>query len=458
MHPDRFPGTLDYMGRGRLAFAFLSLLCALLLTGCVDSRRFDATMRGLCFDRLWSELRRYHVDLKVVDAIAPSVEDVRARVAAAETRDAYLVELGRFLDEFQDPHIGFDDLDDYLRFHSGQEPTGLARIRSLDRQGVWVDLDPDVLAAAHGPCAAAAGSSGLVEIADIEGIRSPALVTTFLTMGIPGRPVHVRIRTGDCEDCILECAYPSVDSDADGRGGRRFASVRRFSPSLFYRRPANHKIGYVALRSFDREELVTRFDTALNELIDAPALVIDLRSNVGGEFRYMTQILSRFRAGWTNWGSLHWPLPRVLPFIGPERSWWRVDCWLPNREPVFGRPIVVLVDGATASAAELFALNLREQCGAVLVGQQTLGAHAGVRRVKLPDGLQLQFGSVRLQTHAGTELSREGVTPDVVVPADRQAIRDNGLDELRRIRSTAFTTACETAEKLAQTGEVHPAE
>lgn len=439
------------MGRARAAFTLFVLACALVAAGCVDSRRFDVTMRGLCFDRLWSELRRYHVDIRVVDQLAPRVGEFRERVTSAETREAYLIELGRFLDEFRDPHIGFDSLDDYLRFQCGAEPTGLARIRSLDRQGVWVNLDPDVLELAGGGCITP-DFDGLVEIADVEHIQSPALVTAFLTQGIPGSSIAIRVRSSDCEDCVLRCTYPTDEPRREQRGEGRYASIRRFQPSLFYRRPANHKIGYVALRSFDREELVARFDTALNELIDAPALVIDLRSNVGGEFRYMTQILSRFRSGWTNWGSLHWPLPRLLPFIGPERSWWRVDCWLPNREPTFGRPIVVLVDGATASAAELFALNLREQCGAVLVGQQTLGAHAGVRRVRLPDGLQLQFGSVRLQTHAGTELSREGITPDILVPADRQAIRENGIDELRRIRSRAFTMACETAESLAESG------
>lgn len=410
-------------------------------------------MRGLCFDRLWSELRRFHVDLRAVDALAPHIDEYRARVVAADRRESYLIELGRFLDEFHDPHIGFDDLDAYLRYQCDEEPSGLARVRALDREGIWAEFDPDALAGADSDFPAA--PDGLVEIEDVDGIRSPALVTAFLTQGIPGEHVGVHVRVSDNEECLVNCVYPLDDSERRERGRSRFAGVRRFHPSMYYRRPANRKIGYVALRSFDKPELVERFDAALNELIDAPALILDLRSNVGGEFRYMTQMLARFRAGWTNWGSLQWPLPRLLPF-GPERSWWRVECWLPNREPVFGRPLVVLVDGATASAAELFALNLREQCGAVIVGQRTLGAHAGVHRVRLPDGLRLQFGSVRLQTQSGTELSREGVEPDIQVPADRQAIRDDGVAELRRIRTQAFLTACETAESLAGKGEIQP--
>jgi carboxyl-terminal processing protease len=80
-------------------------------------------------------------------------------------------------------------------------------------------------------------------------------------------------------------------------------------------------------------------------------------------------------------------------------------------------PLVVLVDGGTASAAEVVAGALQDRDRAVLVGSRTFGKGTVQEPRTLTDGSALELTVARYLTPAGRSLEGRGLTPDIEVAA-----------------------------------------
>ena len=78
-------------------------------------------------------------------------------------------------------------------------------------------------------------------------------------------------------------------------------------------------------------------------------------------------------------------------------------------------PMVVLVNGYTASAAEILAGALRDHGRAVIVGTRTFGKGSVQNIIELPDGSALKLTVARYYTPSGTSIQAEGIQPDMVV-------------------------------------------
>jgi carboxyl-terminal processing protease len=78
-----------------------------------------------------------------------------------------------------------------------------------------------------------------------------------------------------------------------------------------------------------------------------------------------------------------------------------------------GAPLVVLVDGATASAAEIVAGALKDQHRAVLLGTNTYGKGTVQTVLPLSQGGALKFTSARWRTPSGEAIPVSGIAPDI---------------------------------------------
>lgn len=82
-----------------------------------------------------------------------------------------------------------------------------------------------------------------------------------------------------------------------------------------------------------------------------------------------------------------------------------------------GTPVVVLVNGGSASAAEILAGALRDNGRATLVGQKTYGKGSVQTIMPLSDGRAIKLTTSRYFTPSGRSINRVGLTPDLVYMA-----------------------------------------
>jgi carboxyl-terminal processing protease len=82
-----------------------------------------------------------------------------------------------------------------------------------------------------------------------------------------------------------------------------------------------------------------------------------------------------------------------------------------------GIPLVVLVDGGTASAAEIVASALQDRGRAVIIGSQTFGKGSVQAPSQLSDGSAFELTVGHYFTPSGRSIDGVGVTPDLEMPA-----------------------------------------
>lgn len=91
-------------------------------------------------------------------------------------------------------------------------------------------------------------------------------------------------------------------------------------------------------------------------------------------------------------------------------------------------PVVVLVDGLTASAWEIIALALQEQIGAQLVGTQTFGKWSIQTLEEFADGSSLKYTVGKRYTPHGENIDLTWATPDILVEFDANNYLTNAVD------------------------------
>ncbi len=179
------------------------------------------------------------------------------------------------------------------------------------------------------------------------------------------------------------------------------------------------KIEYIALTDFSTLA-PRRLATALSAAVaKKPAgIVLDLRGNPGGLLDSAVQI-----------GSYFVPEGNILIERykdGSEELHPRQGRYLLN-----GIPLVVLVDGGSASASEIVAGAIQDAGTGILIGEKTYGKGSVQLSNVLSDDSQLKITIARWFTPKDRAIHGQGLEPDIVVPftaEDREAERDPQLD------------------------------
>ncbi len=155
-------------------------------------------------------------------------------------------------------------------------------------------------------------------------------------------------------------------------------------------------VGYIRLRIFQRDT-TDRLDAALAALGPVGGLVLDLRDNPGGLLAQAVEVASRFLAG-----------GQVVIVRARNDE----DVWSAGARATYAGPLVVLVNGGTASAAEILAGALQDHQRARLLGAPTFGKGTVQRLVNLSDGSGLKLTIARYFSPHGRPIDGVGLAPE----------------------------------------------
>ena len=161
-------------------------------------------------------------------------------------------------------------------------------------------------------------------------------------------------------------------------------------------------VGYVRLRAFGAQS-PAQLDAALGKLraANVRAYVLDLRANGGGYRDAAIAIASHFVRG--------------TVVTTQERTGKPAAFAAKPTTPVLDAPLAVLVDGDTASAAEIVAAAIQDDKVGTLIGVRTFGKGLVQETFALPDGGAIKMTTARYLTPAGRDIDRVGITPDISV-------------------------------------------
>jgi C-terminal processing protease CtpA/Prc len=180
-------------------------------------------------------------------------------------------------------------------------------------------------------------------------------------------------------------------------------------------------IGYLLVDTWANGLDLAPIHAALERLHDAKALVIDARTNSGGN-----EELAREVAAWFVEGEVTYARHRVRTGPGAEGFAPAVERRLrgnaaPRRIDV---PLAVLTGPLAMSSNESFVLMLRQARDCTLVGQPTAGSSGNPQPFDLGNGVVARIPSWQFFAPDGRLLEGAGVAPDVLVPCTPADLQD----------------------------------
>jgi carboxyl-terminal processing protease len=178
------------------------------------------------------------------------------------------------------------------------------------------------------------------------------------------------------------------------------------------------KVGYIRLVQFsanaakEMREAMTKLEKQ-----QPTGYVLDLRSNPGG----LLQVSIEIARMWLKEGGI----------VSTVNRQGEQDRQTANNRALTSLPLVVLVDGGSASASEILSGALQDNKRATIVGTQTFGKGL-VQSVRgLGDGSGLAVTIAKYLTPSGRDINKHGIDPDVVIKLTDAQRKDLGQDRAK---------------------------
>ncbi len=175
-------------------------------------------------------------------------------------------------------------------------------------------------------------------------------------------------------------------------------------------------IGYIKINSFLSTNTSFELRNALRDLSIKKGYIIDLRSNPGGLLSNAITIADFF-------------LDSGAIVSTVDRDGYK-EVRRATSRTLTDKPLVVLIDGGSASASEILSGALRDNNRAVLVGKRTFGKGLVQEINQLPGGSGVNITTQRYLTPNDTDINKMGIQPDItsdITEADIKAKKDTQL-------------------------------
>jgi carboxyl-terminal processing protease len=176
------------------------------------------------------------------------------------------------------------------------------------------------------------------------------------------------------------------------------------------------------------DDMVDALKTARED--GATRVILDMRGNPGGYVNEAVGVASQF-------------LSKGLVYVERNAADERTEHAVSPDGVATDLPLVVVVDGNTASSAEIVAGALQDAARAKVVGETTFGTGTVLGEFDLSDGSALRVGTVEWLTPTGRRIWHEGIAPDVPI-ALPDGVQPLGPDDIAKLTAAAVGSIDDT--------------
>ena len=350
--------------RSAVVFALIAVLSLIVGTANAQLTPQEAAANLQSFELVWSTVRDRHPDPKLNNLDWQAIHD-SARAAIEKARSITEVRsiLTGMLAKLDSSHYAIIPAGEY---------------ESDTRPGIYPDTQKD----AGAPPA--------------EAVQSAVPVTTGKKQEESKREQAKNVEPEVTSDAATAPA-PSQDSVV------RFGNLPEMRVS-FHSRRLKDGPGYIKFNEFlDPASIMPKFEAALKSFAGAPGVILDLRGNPGGIGIMAAGIAGFFidRPG-LKLGEMKTRENTMNFVIFPRPETW-------------SGPLAILVDGGSASTAEILTQGLQDLKRARVFGVPSAGAALPSDIIRLPNGDRFQFPEASYTSVGGKVIEGSGVTPDVIV-------------------------------------------
>jgi carboxyl-terminal processing protease len=207
--------------------------------------------------------------------------------------------------------------------------------------------------------------------------------------------------------------------------------------------------GYLRLTQFQArtsEDMRTAIDTLKKDNQgDIRGLVLDLRNNPGGVLNAAVGVSDAFLTdGLIVYTQGRQPESKLQFKAGPD-------------DVLGGAPLVVLVNGGSASAAEIVAGALQDHKRALVMGTQTFGKGSVQTVIPIDDTSALKLTTARYYTPSGHSIQAQGIIPDIVLErGEFKPINEPELDRVKEADLHRHLDATKAADKAKSGNDRKP--
>ena len=190
-------------------------------------------------------------------------------------------------------------------------------------------------------------------------------------------------------------------------------------------------IGYIKIRSFSKNTS-SDLDKALSYLRNKniTKLILDVRNNPGGLLNQAVEVSDRFLGN-----------ENLIVYTKGRMEEQNTRFTTQDKIKHVDYPMIILVNGGSASASEIVAGALQDLGRAVILGTPTFGKGSVQTIMPLSDGSALRLTTARYYTPSGKIIQENGIIPDIVIenqplPTITEKIKDkaNNSTEKEKIR------------------------
>jgi len=186
--------------------------------------------------------------------------------------------------------------------------------------------------------------------------------------------------------------------------------------------------GYIRISSFQNKTGKNLYDaiSKLNEKTkdNIKGFVIDMRNNPGGVLGAAVDVSDAFIKG-----------KKKLVFTKGKKANAVDEYFSNNTDLAEGKPIVVLINGGSASASEIVAGALQDHKRAIIMGTQSFGKGSVQTILPITTKTAVKITTARYYTPNGRSIQAKGITPDIVV----ENLQLNALNNNETIKESDLT-------------------